>query len=216
MVKFRKPWQHRWIGRLGNLLIRSLGATWRTRSFIHVPPEPGIYLFLHGNILACGHTHRDRDYTILISTHRDGEVIAQIAQRLGLIPVRGSSTRGGAKAVLELLRDYGDRPFAITPDGPRGPRGSVKPSLIQLAAKGGWKIFPMGFATDRAWRFNSWDRFTIPKPFARVVSVLGDPMIVPADVDRDDATRLAEQMTIRMFEAEELAEAQIANWNEHS
>lgn len=211
-MKFRKPWQQRWIGRFGNLLIRVLGATWWTRDLVVRPPRPAIYLFLHGNILLSAHTHRDRDYTILISDHRDGEIIAQIGERLGLRPVRGSSTRGGAKAVLELLREHRDKPFAVTPDGPRGPRGSVKRGLIHLAAQGDWPIIPMGFATNRAWRLKSWDRFTIPKPFARVTCTLGDPLEIPSELDDETASELAERASNALFEAEAKAQQALDDW----
>jgi hypothetical protein len=211
-VKFRKPWQHRWIGRIGALLLRLLGATWRRRLIGTEDPEPAIYIFLHGDILLAAHLHRDQQHAILISTHRDGEIIAQVAQRLGYDVIRGSSTRGGTRAVLEILRGYAGRRVAVTPDGPRGPRGKVEPGLVQLAAKAGWRIYPLGFAVSRAWRARSWDRFAIPLPFARIVCRLGAPLELPPEPDRAACAALAEQASAALLAAEEAAERELAAW----
>lgn len=205
-MKFRKPWQHRWIGRIGNVFLRMLGATWRMRVEIPADPEPAIYLFLHGNILLSALMFRDRGYPIVISTHRDGEVIAQISQRLGYRPIRGSSTRGGAGAVFDVLRNHDGTPVAITPDGPRGPRADVKPGLVRLASLAGRRIIPMGFATDRAKRFDSWDRFVIPYPFAKIQCVFGAPLDVPPEVDDDTAAALAQRASAHLLDTEAAAE----------
>lgn len=210
-MKFRRAWQHRWIGRIGALVIRMVGLTWRRRLIGVDDPEPGIYVFLHGDILLAAHLHRDRQYPILISTHRDGEIIAQIAQRLGFRPIRGSSTRGGTRAVLEILRGC-TGPVAVTPDGPRGPRGKVEPSLVLLAARAGWKIHTLGFAASRKQRLSSWDRFTIPWPFARIVCRLGEPLVPPPDPDRETCARLADEASARLLAAEEAAERELASW----
>lgn len=211
-MKFRKPWQQRWIGRLSALAIRCVGATWRRRVSVPAEPEPALYLFLHGDLLIASHIHRDRGYAILISTHRDGEIIAQTVERLGYHTVRGSSTRGGTRAVLEILRACKDRCVAVTPDGPRGPRGKVEPGLIQLAAKAGWKIYPMALAASPAWRMRSWDRFAIPLPFARVLCRLGEPLSLPADPDRATCERLAAEASRLLLDGEEAAERELAAW----
>lgn len=211
-MKFRKPWQHRWIGRIGSVLLRVLGVTWRRRLIGVDDPEPAIYMFLHGDILMAAHLHRDQGHSILISTHRDGEIIAQVAQRLGFDVIRGSSTRGGTRAVLEILRGRGGRRIAVTPDGPRGPRGKVEPGLIQLAAKAGWKVYPLGFAVSRAKRAASWDRFAIPYPFARIVCRLGEPLVPPPDPDRATCVELAQRASELLLAAEEAAERELASW----
>lgn len=211
-MKFRKPWQQRTIGRIGARLIRCLGATWRVRALVPDDPEPAIYLFLHGHIVSAAFVHRDQRHSILISTHRDGEIIAQAAERLGFDCIRGSSTRGGTRAVLEILREGHSRRVAITPDGPRGPRGKVEPGVVLLAAKAGWKVYPLGFAASRALRLSSWDRFTIPLPFARVVSRLGEPLTPPTDPDRATCERLAGELAERLAAAEEAAERALQSW----
>jgi lysophospholipid acyltransferase (LPLAT)-like uncharacterized protein len=211
-VKFRKPWQHRLIGRIGNVVLRVLSMTWRQRVLLPATPEPGLYIFLHGNIIPAAVSHIDRGHSVIISTHRDGEIISQIAQRLGYRTIRGSSTRGGSSAVRAILRAGPDHAVAVTPDGPRGPIGKVEPTLIGIAARMGWPIHPMGFAVSRAWRTNSWDRFVVPKPFARMVCVLGAPIPVPTGLDRDQSRALAESVSRSLFEAEEAAERTLAAW----
>ncbi|MBK8980547.1 MAG: lysophospholipid acyltransferase family protein [Planctomycetes bacterium] len=211
-MKLRKPWQQRAVGRVGNVFLRGLGATWRIRNRITYPPAPGVYVFLHGNILMSAYVHRDIGVPILISTHRDGELIAQVARRLGFDPVRGSSTRGGAGAVRELLKKRDHGAVAVTPDGPRGPRASVKPGLVQLAGLLGWPIRTMGFAASRARRLSSWDRFAIPKPFARVACVPGEAIEVPSGADAATCEALAARVSTALLAADELAEKELAAW----
>jgi lysophospholipid acyltransferase (LPLAT)-like uncharacterized protein len=211
-VKFRKPWQHRWLGRIGNVVLRLLACTWRRRVLLPPKVEPGLYLFLHGNIIPAAVTQIGSGHSIITSTHRDGEIIGQIAQRLGYRTIRGSSTRGGTAAIRAILRAGSDHALAVTPDGPRGPIGKVEPALIGLAARMGWQIHPLGFAVSRAWRANSWDRFVVPKPFARIVCVLGAPIPVPTGLDRAQSRALAESISRSLFEAEEAAERTLAAW----
>lgn len=211
-MKLRKPWQQRTAARVGAAFLRTLGATWRVHNLAPTAdPPPGIWMFLHGNILMAAHVHRDHGHPILISTHRDGEIIAQVAERMGFRTIRGSSTRGGTRAVLEMLREHRDRPLAVTPDGPRGPRASVKPGLVQLAARGGWPLIPLGFAAARARRLDSWDRFTIPRPFTRIVCVPGDPIAVPSHAATDDATcaALAAEASAALLATDAAAEAEL-------
>jgi lysophospholipid acyltransferase (LPLAT)-like uncharacterized protein len=98
--------------------------------------------------------------------------------------VRGSTTRGGVKVVRQML-GLRDTHLAITPDGPRGPRRRVQPGLIYLSSRLGLPIVPTGFAYQRPWRLKSWDRFAVPRPFTRARCVTGDPVLVPADAERD-------------------------------
>lgn len=211
-MKFRKPWQHRLLGRIGNVLLRVLSVTWRRRVLLPDVPEPGLYVFLHGNIIPAAVSHIDRGHSVIISTHRDGEIIGQIAQRLGYRTIRGSSTRGGAAAIRAILRAGREHAVAVTPDGPRGPIGKVEPTLVGLAARMEWRIHPLGFAVSRAWRAKSWDRFVVPKPFSRIVCVPGAPISVPAGLDRDGSQALADVVARSLAEAEEAAERALAAW----
>jgi lysophospholipid acyltransferase (LPLAT)-like uncharacterized protein len=199
------PRRARWIGRLGVAFLHCLGATWRVRRIgLPMPEDHGalLFAFLHGNILPTAYIHRSTKAAVMISEHGDGEVIAQIASRLGYVPVRGSSTRGGARAFLRLARDHADRIVAITPDGPRGPRGSVHEGVIQLAAETGRKILPASYAVLRGKRLGSWDRFVIPGPFARIVEHLGEPLAVPKGLDGLHRAELARELERRFVEGE--------------
>ena len=145
------PRQAGWIGFLGGLLVRMLGRTWRFRSCGHpwVVGEPNLYAFLHGQMLVAGFLHRDQGGVTMINDHRDGEIMAQVVQRLGYVTARGSTTRGGVKAFLQMVSGPENRPWGMTPDGPRGLRGKVHEGVIQLAAESGRPIWPLGYAISR-------------------------------------------------------------------
>jgi lysophospholipid acyltransferase (LPLAT)-like uncharacterized protein len=138
-----------------------------------------IYAFWHESVLAL--TKVKTNVKVLISQSRDGELIAQVCRYLGIGVVRGSSTRGGAAALLELLRTN-EGHLAITPDGPRGPRRRVQGGLVFLAARTGLPILPVGVGFVRAWRARSWDRTAVPCPFSSVAAVIGPPLLVPAQI----------------------------------
>lgn len=208
------PRRARWIGRIGSCFLRAYGGTWRIRS-VDGPPtrlDDHIFVFPHGDLLMPAAIYRDTGVVVLISQHRDGEVIAQVAERLGFSTVRGSSTRGGARATLELLRNFADRGWVITPDGPRGPRETVHPGVIHLASRSGRSIVPVGLAVSRAARLSSWDRFAIPAPFARVVAKFADPMAVASDLPRPQMETAAAQLADRMRASREEAERILAAW----
>lgn len=112
---------------------------------------------------------------LMISRSTDGEIIAGVARRTGWNPVRGSSSRGGKDALTAMIDKLKERKVAAhIVDGPRGPLGKVKPGAIRLAQMGGAVIVPFYTSADRAWYFNSWDRFMIPKPFSSVTLRFGD------------------------------------------
>jgi lysophospholipid acyltransferase (LPLAT)-like uncharacterized protein len=117
---------------------------------------------------------------VMISKSRDGDLIAPIAERLGLEAVRGSSSKGGKEALETILRAYERRPAAVhIVDGPRGPKGVIKPGLIRLAQLSGASIVPAFLSAEKAWVLGSWDQFLVPKPFSKVHITLGKPFFVP-------------------------------------
>lgn len=144
-----------------------------------------IYAFWHENMLQLAVAYGRADICILISQHRDGQLIAETAHHLGFRTVRGSSTRNGANALREMIRLAPDSHIAITPDGPRGPRRQVHSGLVFLAARAGMAVVPVGLGFDRPWRMNSWDRFVLPVPFRRSVCVTGDLIEIPETADRE-------------------------------
>jgi lysophospholipid acyltransferase (LPLAT)-like uncharacterized protein len=152
-----------------------------------------IFSIWHGRMLPAAFFGRFRKIAILISRHKDGEYIARVAERLGFVPVRGSTTRGGLRALREALRRAGEgHDLAFTPDGPRGPRYRVQAGVIYAASRTGLPIVPSGVEVAPAWVLGSWDEFTIPKPFGRAVFRFGEPIEVPPDISGDalEAARL--------------------------
>lgn len=144
--------------------------------------EPCIFVLWHGRLLPLTYLHRNQGIATMASRSEDGEYIARILRRWGCRPVRGSSSRGGDAALRELVRHARDgHSLAFTPDGPRGPRQRMKPGALVAARLTGLPIVPMAAGTDRAWWFESWDRFLVPKPFARVRVRYGPPRRIARD-----------------------------------
>lgn len=153
--------------------------------------RPALFAFWHQQILPLAHVHRNEGIVVLVSEHRDGEYIARVIERRGFGTVRGSSTRGGARGLRQLVRAAREgRDLGITPDGPRGPLHEVKPGVITTAQLSGAAILPLAAGCGRAWRLRSWDRFMIPKPFTRVRVRYGTPIDVPRDADAEEQERI--------------------------
>jgi hypothetical protein len=122
----------------------------------------------------------------MISQSRDGDIIAGVASLLNFRPIRGSSSRGGKEALADMIADLAENQVAVHAlDGPRGPRGVVKPGLIVMAQLSGVPIVPVYISVNRAWLLNSWDRFIIPKPFSTVVIRWDSPIYVPKIMDNE-------------------------------
>jgi len=139
---------------------------------------------------------------IMISQSRDGELIADIAQRLGFVPVRGSSSRGGAEALMTIVRKLEEHPvIGHIVDGPRGPKGKVKPGLIRMAQLSGAVILPLIVSADKAWIAGSWDRFLIPKPFSRVTVRWEEPFSVPRKANPEELDAFRRQIEDRLIRA---------------
>lgn len=139
---------------------------------------------------------------VMISQSRDGEFIADIAQRLGFVPVRGSSSRGGAEALKTIVRKLEENPaVGHIVDGPRGPKGKVKPGLIRMAQLSGAVILPLIVSADKAWIAGSWDRFLIPKPFSRVTVRWEEPFSVPRKADPEELDAFRRQIEDRLIRA---------------
>lgn len=196
----------------GATAIRLLGWSWRIEyhdaHFVdraRAASKTIVYAFWHGRLLPLSFTHRHRAIQVLASEHRDGEMLGRTIRRLGFGHVRGSSTRGGARAIRELvqlLRDGYD--LGITVDGPKGPRYEVKPGPLQMAKLSGAAILPITASSRRHKAFTSWDGFQLPLPFTRVSIRYGEPVRVPPDADASllEAKRIELERILRAITAE--------------
>lgn len=166
--------------------IRLLAATWRIRTVheerwraLHEARRPHVFLLWHEVLLPLLWQHRGQGIAIVVSEAREGQYLTDFALSLGYRAVRGSSTRGAARALLGAVRELREgRAVAFTPDGPRGPRRELKPGVVAAAQRGRAVIVPIHAQASRAWRLHSWDRFMIPKPAARVTVSYGRPFEV--------------------------------------
>lgn len=198
---------------LGAPLLRLLARSWKLeRLGEEVVAEAcardgGCIMALwHGRMLVALPHHGGRGWQVLVSGSEDGDLSERLLLAFGYGVIRGSSSRGGARALRELLAARAqDSVLVITPDGPRGPRHSMNAGLAWLARETGYAVVPCGFVCDRAWRARSWDRFTIPKPGAHLCFVYEEPVrVAPAASEEEERTATLE-IRARMLRAEERA-----------
>jgi lysophospholipid acyltransferase (LPLAT)-like uncharacterized protein len=143
-----------------------------------------IYIFWHENILFPLYLRGNCRLAMLLSQHRDADILAHIAHHVGFDCVRGSTYRGGVDAVRELLKKSDEMHLTITPDGPRGPRRQLAQGPIYLASRLKLPLIALGFGYNRPWRTRSWDRFAIPKPYSRARGLVSPPIRIPPNLDR--------------------------------
>jgi lysophospholipid acyltransferase (LPLAT)-like uncharacterized protein len=204
------------IGSVGAMGVRALGRTLHFH-FRYLDPQVAperaretgqryIYAFYHEVMLFPAYYWAWPEMHILISEHRDGELITQVVKRLGFSVVRGSTTRGGGRALREMSYRIDQGHLCVTPDGPRGPRRSVHQGIAYLGSRTGFPIVGAGMAFKRPWRAKSWDRFCVPRPFSAAACVVPAPVIVPPDADRavieDCRNEVERRMQAAMLEAE--------------
>lgn len=146
-----------------------------------------IYATWHGRMLMPMFAFRRTGAYILVSEHRDGEIITSSLEAAGYNTVRGSTSRSGARALASIVKlGREGRQCGFTPDGPRGPRWHFQPGAIYAAAKTGLPILPVTGSVSKAYYFNSWDRFQLPLPFSRGVMLAGTPYYVTGGVDPEN------------------------------
>lgn len=142
---------------------------------------------------------------IMTSQSRDGALMERFIEYCKMVPTRGSSSRGGARALLTMIRSMENKGFGGTAvDGPRGPRHRVnREGIVLLAQRTGLPILPLVCHAERKWVFGSWDRMELPKPFSRTIFHVGEPLIVPKDADANEIERMRQVLEDRMREPKE-------------
>jgi hypothetical protein len=164
-----------------------------------------IVAFWHQRLLMMPFLPHSGKVGMMISRHRDGEFIARAVKYFGIDSVRGSTTRGGARALRGMVRFFeAGGNLAITPDGPLGPGHVVQRGVVELARLTSAPIVPAAYAASRKKVFNSWDRFILPLPFSRVVYVWGEPIFIPRNLAENELEekRLLVEERLRQITAE--------------
>ena len=182
--------------RLLQILARTLRYEMDDRAGVLGKPVEGNYIaaLWHNRLLLISFVLKkffpQRPGAGLISASRDGDMIADATRRFGFDVVRGSSSRMGASALLELSEVLASgRDVLITPDGPRGPAYELGPGIIFLAQKTGAPVVPVNMEYSSCWRVKSWDRFIIPKPFSKVRVIIGQPQRISSTSSDEEFER---------------------------
>ena len=220
-----KDWRSSWsrraqlalIAGVGYPLISALGHTlrWRVEGAKHYDAvlasgRQPIMAFWHGRILSGTLYFQRRGIVVITSENFDGEWIARIIRRFGFGTARGSSSRGGLRAMLQLVRDMEKgKPAAFTLDGPRGPARVAQPGAIWLARATGNPVVPFHMEASSKWTANSWDRTQIPKPFTTVAVAIGEPLDVAGDTTDQQLEGARQDLQQRLQRLEERAAAMI-------
>lgn len=202
--------------RVAPWLVRLLARSWRIERRgdealeAQLRDGPVILVLWHGRMLPAAAVMRGRDVAVLVSPSGDGELAVGVLKRLGLRAYRGSTSRGGARALGELeghLR--AGRSVAMTPDGPRGPRHTFRVGAAWLARETGAPIVGVSLAFDRAWRTRSWDRFAVPKLRARIVIGFSAPCRIARDATDHELEVVSERLREELLAAERDGFAQL-------
>ena len=201
------------VGRLSAGAISLLGGTLSIRmigeEYLEKAREGGrkvLYAFWHEGLLVATYAFRRQGIQVLVSQHRDGEMIARAIEQMGYGTIRGSSTRGGTRALFRMAAAgaAGDD-LGVTVDGPRGPRLQVKPGTLFIAGRSGLPIVPFAVASRKPWELSSWDRFMIPRPFSTAAIAFGEPLEVPGDTAVERLEPYRAELQRRLLEARETA-----------
>ena len=197
------------------LLWRMYSLLWRNRVVYETDEARSLLknggalsLLWHGRGATTIPLFRGTRASILVSLSRDGQVMEELLKGFGFDIIHGSSSKGGTQAIRELRKQLGGgRTVCLSPDGPRGPNHSVAKGVPYLGRATGAPILPVGIAPSRAWRLNNWDRYTIPKPFAKVVAYVGAPLRVERRSDESDEACAARIRAALMHAEEQAAKA---------
>lgn len=180
---------------LGAFLLRCFSLTIRKSRHGEFPTEPVVFILWHRDQIPLIFLNRNRDVGVLVSKSKDGELIAGPISKLGFVPIRGSSSRGGSKAMRDLIRHLETNSIAITPDGPKGPAHIIKDGALMTAYLTGRAIVPVAIDVSREWTFNSWDKFRFPKPFSHIRQIFGMKIFIDK---KEDIPEIKERLAAEM------------------
>lgn len=206
-------WRVRILLPIGIMLVGLLARSWRIRERnaegwrrLRSEKKPWVFALWHASLLPVAYKHSNEGIAVLVSQHRDGELIARVLAAWGNTTVRGSTTRGGSRALIAMIKEL-ERgvSVALTPDGPQGPALAFQPGALIAAQRANVPIIPILVHADRAWRLKSWDRFMIPKFFARLTFAYGDPTMVGGSSPREAAAE-GERFEAIMRETQKVAD----------
>ena len=201
------------VGKLSAGVICLLGGTLSIRRIgeerLEQAREGGrkvLYAFWHEGLLVATYAFRQQDIQVLVSQHRDGELITRAIECMGYGTIRGSSTRGGTRALFRMAAaGAAGYDLGVTVDGPRGPRLQVKPGTLFIAGRSGLPIVPFAVASHKPCELSSWDRFLVPRPFSSTAIAFEEPLIVPGDAPIERLEPFREELQRRLLEARETA-----------
>ncbi|MDP8211248.1 MAG: lysophospholipid acyltransferase family protein [Candidatus Stygibacter australis] len=186
------------ITNLGLGIVKLLSISWRCRRLNSLPTEKAIFAFWHRNILPLMYLHRNKNYVVIISKSQDGDLIADVCEKLGYLTARGSTSRGGSSALRNMIAQSRKYSLAFTPDGPKGPACKIKEGMVYLAKLTGLPIVLISARVGHEIVFNSWDRFRLPLPFSRIEVIYDAPQYIAKDADIDESIVLMEKRMIAL------------------
>jgi lysophospholipid acyltransferase (LPLAT)-like uncharacterized protein len=200
------------IATVGYPLLRALGSTWtwKVSGAEHVDAIGArglhpIHSFWHGRILPATLYFQRRGIVVITSENYDGEWIARIIAKFGYGTARGSTSRGGPKALLQLVRDVKSKGVAFTLDGPRGPAEVAQAGAVWLSKATGNPLLPFHAEAASSWTMNSWDRTQIPKPFTTVAMAIAAPLYVPREANETELEQWRVTLQASLAECRERA-----------
>lgn len=203
------------IQRIYGLTLRRINVGKERVEELRKAGSPWIYSIWHTNVFLSPYFHRGQGVHVLISASRDGELIHRVVRHFGNFSIRGSSSRGGIKALKQLIEVLASgKPAAITPDGPRGPAFVLQHGLIIAAQRSGVPVIPFHYEATRQWvAEKAWDKHRLPKPFSRVVCMYGEPFIIPRELSPDEFDRTVKDVEAKLLKNMEDCQAKVRELN---
>jgi lysophospholipid acyltransferase (LPLAT)-like uncharacterized protein len=174
------------------------------------PHKTFIYALWHQNLIGAIFSHIGERFSMVVSESKDGELVAVTCEKFGHLPARGSSTRGGRKALIEIVRNVSSGiPGAITVDGPKGPLHDVKLGIVEVAKLCHCSILPLSPYPTQYWELKSWDRFRVPKPFSKIIVVIGKPISFADTAKKEEFPEIAILIKEALLQGENQAKSNL-------